>query len=141
MGLLLQIALSATLLAQGGSPAPLKLKTGDTLTVTAPAAYGGDFSVMTDGAIYGKAFGRVAVAGLSVEASEKAVRAALKRFVKEQLVFVTLKSQRPDFIYLVGQTGQTTNQGPTPWQPETTLRQLLAQATGHRFIKQRSRTR
>lgn len=81
---------------------------------------------MNDGAIYGRGFGRVAVGGLTILDSEKAVRLALKRFVKEQLIFVTLKSQRPDFVFLVGQTGG--GQGPTPWQPDITLRQVLAQA-------------
>lgn len=94
--------------------------------ITAPETYGGEFSVMNDGAIYGKGFGRVSVAGLTILDSEKAVRTALKRFVKERMVFVTLKTQRPDFVFLVGQTGNL--QGPTPWQPEITLRQVLAQA-------------
>lgn len=124
MSLLLPLAIAASLLSQGSTAPPLRLKTGDVLSVTAPS-YGGDFSVMNDGAIYGKGFGRISVAGLTILDSEKAVRLALKRFVKEQMVFVTLKAQRPDFVFLVG---QGSGQGPTPWQPEITLRQLLAQA-------------
>lgn len=125
MGLILPVIVAVSLAGQGSNAQPLKLKAGDTVSITA-ASYGGDFSVMNDGAIYGKGFGRVAVAGLSILDSEKAVRTALKRFVKEQLIFVTLKSQRPDFVFLVGQTGG--GQGPTPWQPDITLRQVLAQA-------------
>lgn len=124
MSLFLQAIFAASILSQGQPSLALRLKTGDVLTISAPSNYGGDFAVMNDGAIYGKGLGRVHVSGLSVVQSEKAVRTALKRFVKEQLVFVTLKSQRPDFVFLVGQTG---GQGPTPWQPEMTLRQLIAQ--------------
>lgn len=125
MSLLLPIALAISLSAQGPATSPLRLKAGDVLSVTAPS-YGGDFPVMNDGAIYGKGFGRISVAGLTILDSEKAVRMALKRFVREQMVFVTLKTQRPDFVFLVGQTGG--GQGPTPWQPDITLRQLLSNA-------------
>ncbi len=127
MSLLLSVVLSASLLVQAPSTAPLRLKAGDVLTITAPETYGGEFSVMADGAIYGKGFGRLNVAGLTVSDSEKALRIALKRFVKEQQVFLTLRAQRPDFVFLVGQT-RGPAQGPTPWLPEITLRQVLSQA-------------
>lgn len=127
MSLLLSVVLSASLIAQSPASTPLRLKAGDVLAVVAPETYGGEFSVMSDGAIYGKGFGRLNVAGLTILDSEKALRIALKRFVKEQQVFVTLKAQRPDFVFLVGQT-RGPAQGPTPWLPDITLRQVLSQA-------------
>ena len=127
MSLLLSVLLASSLAVQSPPPSPLRLKVGDVLSVMAPESYGGDYSIMSDGAIYGKGFGRVNVAGLTITDSERALRIALKRFVKEQQVFVTLKAQRPEFVFLVGPT-RGPAQGPTPWLPELTLRQVLSQA-------------
>lgn len=123
MSLLPTLALAASLFIQGGSQTPLKLKPGDEVSIVAPGGYGGEFTIMSDGAIYGRGFGRVILAGQSVPAGEKIVRTALSKFVKEQNVFFLLKSQRPEFIYLVGQSG---GQGPSVWKPELTLRQVIS---------------
>ena len=129
MGLFVNAVMLFSLLGQGQASAPLKLKPGDVLSISAPETYGGEYTIMSDGAIYGKGFGRVTVAGLSVQDSEKAVRFALRRFVREQLVFATLAKQRPEFVFLIGGTStMAPTQGAIPWMPDLTLRQLLAAA-------------
>lgn len=115
------------------APAPLRIKVGDTLAIVAPQGYSGTFTVLSDGAIYGATWGRVAVAGLTWEQSQSAVRNALARFVRTNEVFLTIVTQKRDVVYVVGLAG---NQGPTTWEPDLTLRRLLSGTQFHGDLDQ-----
>lgn len=123
MNTLLQLIFGLLLVFQQPGASPIKLKVGDTVTIEAPAGYGGNFTLLNDGAIYGRGFGKVVLAGKTWEESEQAVKQALRKFVKPDDVHLYIASQRAEMVYLVGLAG---GKGPTAWKPDLTLRQLLA---------------
>lgn len=123
MNTLIQLVLGFLLVIQQPAGAPLKLKVGDTVSITAPAGYSGEFTILNDGAIYGRGFGRVVLAGKSWEESLAAVKQALKKFVKTDDVHLAVTSQKAELVYLVGMSG---GKGPSAWSPNLTLRQLLS---------------
>ena len=102
---------------------PLRLKRGDSVIVT--SEYGGEFRIMTDGAIYGRGFGRLVLEGLTWSEAETALQKSLHKFVKEDEVHLTFKDLHRDVVYLVGTSG---GRGATDLQPDMRLRQLLASA-------------
>jgi protein involved in polysaccharide export with SLBB domain len=102
---------------------PLKLKTGDTVSVTSP--YGGDFKIMQDGAIYGRGFGRLVLEGKTWEQAQKDLRVALHKYVRDDEVNLTLKELHRDLVYLVGMNG---GKGPVELGSNLSLRQLLSAA-------------
>lgn len=106
------------------APKPaVRLKPGDTVAVTSP--YGGEFRLMPDGAIYGRGFGRLVLEGLTWDEAQTAMRRALRPFVREDDVFLSLKDLRRDVVYLLGLGG---GRGPVDLTPNLTLKQLLASA-------------
>lgn len=120
----------------------LKLKVGDIIhiEVTAPVVeaqsmYGGDLQIARDGAIYGKLYGRVPIAGKTVAEAQVAVRKALSRFVKPQEVYVSLRAESDSFVFMfITSTDDDTppvgaTKGAIPLVPGLTLRQLLSTAT------------
>lgn len=117
------VALAAAVLALLGQ-APLRLKPGDTVAITSP--YGGDFKIMPDGAIYGRGFGRLTLAGKTWDEAQTAVRQALRPYVRPSEVDLVVKDLRRDVVYLVGMNG---GHGPIDLAPNLTLRGLLASAT------------
>lgn len=119
------LALASALLAIAMSYGsdPVKLRVGDSVTITSP--YGGDFKIMPDGAIYGRGFGRLVLEGKTWEEAQAAARKALAKFVKPDEVNLTLKDLRRDVVYLVGMNG---GRGPVDLTPKLSLRQLLASA-------------
>jgi len=115
------ILLAAVVLpVQDGARPALRLKSGDVVLVTTP--YGGEFTVQSDGAVYGRGF-RAVLDGRTVEEAQKEMRRAMRPFVPEGDVFLSLKSVRQEVVYVVGLGG---GRGPVPLTPELTLRQLLA---------------
>lgn len=128
MKFLLYFALGALTLFGPNTPkSPLRFKSGDVLTVSSPASeYAGDFTVMSDGAIYGRGFGRVLVEGKTFDETQAAVRTALKKFVKEDMVFLSIRQVRQDVVYLAGNSG---GKGSVAYTPGLTVRQLLANAS------------
>lgn len=105
---------------QGAQRPPLTLKPGDTVAVT--SAYGGEFTVQSDGAVYGKGF-RAVLEGKTVEQAQAEMRRAMRPFVPETEVFVSIKGLRQDVVYVVGPGG---GKGPVPMATDLTLRQVLA---------------
>ena len=111
---------AAVLPVQDGARPALRLKSGDVVLVTTP--YGGEFTVQSDGAVYGRGF-RAVLDGRTVEEAQKEMRRAMRTFVPEGDVFLTLKSVRQEVVYVVGLGG---GQGPVPLTPDLTLRQVLS---------------
>jgi protein involved in polysaccharide export with SLBB domain len=99
---------------------PLRLKPGDTVTVTTP--YGGDLTVQPDGAVYGRGY-RVVLEGRTLLEAQGLLRNAMREFVPPHDVFVTVRDLKSDVVYVVGLGG---GRGPVPLAPDMTLRQLLA---------------
>lgn len=129
---LLHLILSAHLAVP---PPPMRLKIGDSLKIVTnvniagtPATmadpYQGDFAIESDGAIYGVGFGRLVMKGRTLSEAEALVRRAMAKLVKPSEVFVTLKYQRVQNIYLVGRTG--VHSGTIPFIGPVSLRQSLA---------------
>ncbi len=126
--------------ASVSSISALKLRVGDTLKIfttvsivgasrvsadsTSLDPYAGEFLVQSDGAIYGVGFGRIIVQGKTVAESQTLIRRAMAKLIKPDEVLVTLKSQRQQFIYLVGKTGS--HPGMVPILESLSLRQSLA---------------
>jgi protein involved in polysaccharide export with SLBB domain len=104
-----------------GERAPIRLKPGDTVTVTSP--YGGDFKVMPDGAIYGRGFGRVVLEGQTWSEAQANLKKSLRKFVKEDEVQLILKDIQREVVYLVGVGG---GRGSSELLPDMKLRQLLS---------------
>jgi protein involved in polysaccharide export with SLBB domain len=119
----LATAIIALAAANDGAREPLKLKSGDTVSVTSP--YGGDFKIMQDGAIYGRGFGRLVLEGKTWEQAQKDMRSALHKYVRDEEVNLTLKELHRDFVYLVGMNG---GKGPVELAQNLSLRQLLSAA-------------
>ena len=120
----------------------LKIKQGDVLHVQvddtidpkSPDVNTGDYLVARDGAIYGTTFGRVIVADKTVLQAQKLIRIALRSYVRPDEVFVSLKSEASQYVFLYFTGGeetdlQSTVRGPIPFLPGLTLRQLLSSAS------------
>ncbi|HXH61701.1 MAG TPA: SLBB domain-containing protein [Fimbriimonadaceae bacterium] len=116
------LSLLPFLAMQDASRPPLRLKPGDTIVVTTP--YGGEFTVESDGAVYGRGF-RAVLEGKTIEEAQTAMREAMRKFVPEDDVYVTLKDVKSDVVFLVGLGA---GRGPVPLRPDLTLRQVLAGA-------------
>ncbi len=114
------VAAAAVLLPQVGERPPVRLKPGDTVRVTTP--YGGDFTVQSDGAVYGRGF-RAVLEGKTVMEAQEAMRKAMSPFVRESDVVLTVLELRDDVVYIVGLGG---GRGPVTLRPDQTLRQVLA---------------
>ncbi len=99
---------------------PLRLKPGDTVFVTSP--YGGELTVQSDGAVYGKGF-RVVLEGRTLDEAQGELRRAMRQFVHSDDVYVTIKDLRTEVVYVVGLGG---GKGPVALAPDMTLRQLLS---------------
>ncbi len=114
--------LLVVLMIGGQSPdrPPLRLKPGDTVTVTTP--YGGEMTVQSDGAVYGKGF-RVVLEGKTLQEAQSELRRAMRPFVPSDDVYVTIKDLRTEVVYVVGLGG---GKGPVALAPDMTLRQLLS---------------
>jgi len=115
-------------------PAPpqiVRLRVGDVLSVyiagdSSATAYDGDYTVMSDGSIYGIGFGQLKVEGQSWEEAQTQLRAKMKRFFRAQDVFLALKKERTNFAYVVG----ANSPGPVVLPPNpVTVRQLLPPLT------------
>src|SRR5688572_30043862 len=117
------IALASAVIALAMSlgSEPIKLRVGDSVSITSP--YGGDFKILPDGAIYGRGFGRLVLEGKTWEEAQAATRKALAKYVRPEEVNLTLKDLRRDVVYLVGMNG---GRGPVELSPKLSLRQLLA---------------
>lgn len=120
--LLLAPIAAITMLGGDTDKPALRLKVGDSVTITGP--YGGDFVIQQDGAIYGRGFGRLVLEGKTWSEGQSVARKALKPYVLETEVFLTIKQVRQEVVYLVGASGR----GPVELTPNLSLRQLLASA-------------
>lgn len=124
---------SLLLLALGQtSVAPILLKSGDVVSVfvatadTNTAPYNGDYTILSDGAIYGTGFGRLEVAGKTWLDAQALLRSKMKRFFLAKDVFLAVKKQRPDYAYVVG----SNSPGPVVLpSSRVTVRQLLPPLT------------
>jgi protein involved in polysaccharide export with SLBB domain len=103
-----------------------KLKAGDLveLIVYDFPDYGGEYTVFEDGSINGRGFGRVFVAGKTVEDAEKLVRSALARTLNDPSISLILKKERPSMVYVTGAVGE--KPGTFELVPGMDLRQLVA---------------
>ncbi len=101
----------------------IKLKVGDVVAVTSP--YGGEFRIMADGAIYGRGFGRLELEGMTWDDAQAAMRRALRPFVRESEVLLSIRDLRRDVVYLIGMGG---GRGPVDLSPNLSLKQLMASA-------------
>ena len=97
-------------------------------TVSAASPFDGSYQVMSDGAIYGPSFGRIVVEGKTWEQARHLIRLAMKRFVKPDLVWVTISQQGMKNVYLLNQISQGSAgaNGVLPWKPNLRLRDVLA---------------
>lgn len=113
-----------------GEPAArpeLRLKRGDVVRVVIAGAetpYAGEYEILSDGAVYGPGFGRLVLEGKTYAEAERAVRAALAPFVQSRFVYLTIRQERQNIVYLLGQGAP----GAVPLLPETTLQKVLGQA-------------
>jgi protein involved in polysaccharide export with SLBB domain len=91
-----------------------------------PNPFSGEFSVQSDGAIYGVGFGRLKVAGYTVEGAQHLLRVAMRPFVKPEDVFLTLKTQEPRRVFIVGEQGVAEKEGSVSIVGRLGFRQALA---------------
>lgn len=122
--LIVGILACACVLAFAQAPEPV-LKPGDTITVVvfSHEGYSSDYPVFEDGTINGPAFGRLSVKGLTLEGARKAIVARLSVKLKNPIVNVSLRSQRPDRIYIIG---PEKGAGAMDLLPGTDVRKLVA---------------
>ena len=115
----------------GGLVQPIRLKAGDTVAVyvagdSSGAAYSGDYSVMSDGSIYGLGFGKLAVEGKTWDEAQDLLRSKMKRLFRSENVFLAIKKERTNFAYVVG----ANSPGPVALPPNpVTVRQILPPLT------------
>lgn len=110
--------------AQATFAPPVRIARGDVLSVTVFGVSDPTmFSVMPDGSISGVPFGRVMVAGLTVEESVKRLTTASEKVVRKPLVFVTIVTQKEQSIFIVGNKSVA---GRVPWKPNLDLRSVVS---------------
>jgi protein involved in polysaccharide export with SLBB domain len=118
------------LLMQQQVTQPVRLKTGDVVGVYVATAdappFTRDMPILSDGAIYGVGFGKLKVAGLTVDQAQSALRVSLKRLFRPEDVFLTLLKQRVSYVYVIG----TNAPGPIEINPDGVyLNQVLPPMT------------
>jgi len=121
-------------LAQAASPlqpSTVRLKSGDVLSVYVAGdsptnPYNGDYTVMSDGSVYGIGFGRIEVEGRTWDEAQSILRSKMKRLFRPETVFLAIKKERPNYAYVVG----SNSPGPVLLPPNpVTVRQLLPPLT------------
>lgn len=110
--------------AQAALTPPVRIAPGDVLSVTVfgisePTM----FTVLPDGSISGVPFGRVVVAGQTVEEAVKRLTTASEKVVRKPLVFVTIAAQKEQAVFVVGSKGVA---GRIPWKAELDLRSIVS---------------
>lgn len=124
----------ATVLGQNNPPA-LRLKSGDALRVVVLGfpEYNQDYTVLTDGAISGVGFGRIQVAGRTLDEVRSDITKRLRKFIVEPEVGVVLLQERQESVFVLrgdpdGGLIPTNGSGAYTYRPGLELRQLLALA-------------
>lgn len=120
-------AISAFLLACLASqvPAPATIHVGDKLSVVVAEdeKLNGEYTVLDDGAITGVGFGRVVVAGKTVEQARLLIRDALKKVLKSPTVSLVVKEQKKRFVFVTSLTGAAP--GPLEFQDGLDVRRVM----------------
>ncbi len=103
---------------------PVRLKIGDVVgVVTIETTYAGEYTVLTDGAIYGRGIGRLVVEGKTWDEVQGMIKRTIAKYIRPDGVSVVIKTERSDLVYLVG---LGPGKGPIAFSPGMDLRQLLA---------------
>lgn len=102
-----------------------KINIGDVLTINVAGAeqYGGEVTVLSDGSINGR-FGRLVVKDKTLEQATAMIVTALKKYIIDPEVTVSIKTQRVEVVYVL--SARATESGVFPLAPEMDLRQLVA---------------
>ncbi len=106
---------------------PVLLKAGDIVSVfvattegTTP--YNGEYTITSDGSIYGVGFGELKLAGKTWLQAQDLLRKKMKPFRREQDVFLAVRKERTEFAYVIGSNAP----GPVALPSSVvTVRQLL----------------
>lgn len=122
------VALIAMLSIHGlvfGQFSPAKIRVGDEISVFLydDSTLTGSYVVQSDGAIYLPRIGRFGAAGKTAEQLQSLVLTKVKTFLKDPIMTVSLRRQRPQSVFLIGGAS-----GQLDLFPETDLRSLFAQA-------------
>lgn len=108
-------------------PEPVHISVGDTVRVE---IFGFrepmDHKVLPDGSISGAPYGRVVIAGKTVEEASALIVAKSKKYINNPVVFVTIKEQSQKFVFLVGVQASTESR--VPWQSSLDLRSVAVVA-------------
>lgn len=124
------IATLAMLLATSVQQAPVaKIQVGDKLgvVVVEDEKLGGEYVVLDDGSITGVGFGRVVVAGKTVEQARVLIRDGLKRVLKSPTVSLVVIEQKKRFVFVTSLVG--TAPGPIEFEPELDVRRIITGIT------------
>lgn len=120
-------ALSAFLLAclTAQSAPPTKIQVGDKLSVVVAEDenLSGEYTVLDDGSITGVGFGRIVVAGKSVEEARILIRNGLKKVLKAPTVSLVVKEQKKRYVFVTSLTGSAP--GPVDYQDGLDVRRVL----------------
>ncbi len=100
------------------------------VTVLNHPEFSGEHFIPTDGKIYLPIGGTVSIAGHTLVESSKLISASLKSELRDPDVTVTLKSPRPQLVYVMGAVRQP---GPYPVKPGWRLTEAVTAAGGTPF--------
>lgn len=106
LGLCLWLGWASAVGAQE-NPNPTRLAIGDRIQVITIGheQYSGEFLVLDDGTVTGPGFNNVPAAGRSLDQVRVSIRDALRRFLRDPEVSVSLAVPAPRFVFVIGTLG------------------------------------
>ncbi|ARU41896.1 hypothetical protein CCB80_12385 [Armatimonadetes bacterium Uphvl-Ar1] len=110
-----------------GQAAPVaKIQVGDKLrvVVTEDDRYNGEYVVLDDGSLTGVGFGRLVVAGKTVEETRILLRNQFLKILRSPTVSLVIVEQKPKFVFVTSLVGVAP--GPIPFEPELDIRRAVS---------------
>lgn len=126
------------LILSASNPAPVaqasvaKIQVGDKLKVVVveDETYSGQYVVLDDGSVTGVGFGRLMLAGKTVEAARLEIKKELTKIFKSPTVSLVVVEQKKKFIFVTSLVGASP--GPIEYQPNIEVRKVVTGIVGSR---------
>jgi protein involved in polysaccharide export with SLBB domain len=123
------------LILSASNPAPVvqvsvaKIQVGDKLRVVVAEdeLYNGEYTVLDDGSVTGVGFGRLVLAGKTVDEARVAIRNGLKSVFKTPTVSLVVLEQKKKFVFVTSLVGNAP--GPIEFEPGFDIRRVITGIT------------
>ncbi len=114
--------------SQASDP-PARIEAGDRIRVVVveDATYSGEYIVLTDGSVTGVGFGRLILAGKTVDQARQAITTALSKILRSPTVSVVIEEQKKKFVFVTSVEGVAP--GPIEFDPALDVRKVITGVT------------